>query len=106
MEKGEPLILGASEREEISLIARSFGRCILEKIKGDLSDISYSIMLGSSTMVLKNATVLKSDIQKNIQILKKLRELKLKIELSELNIWVTEVQLFQCCRLPKKSCLI
>ena len=105
MEKGEPLILGASEREEISLIARSFGRCILEKLKGDLSDISYSIMLDSSTMARKNVTVLKVRYPKEYTDSQG-RELKLKIELSELNIWVTAVQLLQCYRLPKKSCLI
>jgi len=59
IKKGEPLIIGASEREEISFIARSFGRCILEKLKEDLSKIPYSIMLDSSTMTRKNVTVLK-----------------------------------------------
>jgi len=59
MNQEDPLIIGVTEREEISLIARSFGRCILEKLKQDLSHTPYSIMLDSSTMVRKNVTLLK-----------------------------------------------
>ena len=59
LNQNDPLIIGASEREEISLVAKSFGKCILNNLKQDLSNIPYSIMLDSSTMVGKNVTVLK-----------------------------------------------
>jgi len=59
LNQNDLLIIGASEREEISLVAKSFGRSLLNKLKQDLSNIPYSIMLDSSTMNGRNVTILK-----------------------------------------------
>jgi len=47
------------ERNEISLISRCYGKCILEKLKKDLSNSPYSFTIDSSTVAKKNICALK-----------------------------------------------
>jgi len=42
------------EREEISLIARSFGECLTNELKKELSQTPYSLIVDNCTVAKKN----------------------------------------------------
>jgi len=53
------LLKNTFKREEISLIARSFGSCLVEELKEDLISGPFSFTIDNSTIARKNITALK-----------------------------------------------